>query len=72
MKLLQRDTHKDDQSEEGTPHEADTDVSVNEDMFHHFLFLLNDSFVLIVLSIHTELHPLAWALRNSPFIQTMS
>jgi hypothetical protein len=72
MKLLQRDTHKDDQSEKGTPHEANTDVSVNEDMFHHFLFLLNDSFVLIVLSIHMELRPSAWALQNSPCMQTTS
>jgi hypothetical protein len=33
---------------------------------------LNNSFVLIVLSIHMELCPSAWALRNSPFIQTTS
>jgi hypothetical protein len=32
-------------------------------MFHHCYSLLNDSFVLILLSIHTELHPSAWALR---------
>jgi hypothetical protein len=29
---------------------------------------LNHSIVLILLSIHTELRPTAWALRCSPFI----
>jgi hypothetical protein len=35
MKLLQRDICKDDQSDEGTPHKANTNVSIDEDMFHH-------------------------------------
>jgi hypothetical protein len=72
MKLLQCDTHKDDQPNEGTAHEADTNISIDKDTVHHCYSLLNNSFVLIVLSIHMELCPPAWALRNSPFIQTTS
>jgi hypothetical protein len=60
---------KDDQSQEGKPNDADADVTINKDTFYHFYSFLNDSVVLIVLSIHMELHPSAWALRISPLIQ---
>jgi hypothetical protein len=60
---------EDDQSQEGKPHDADADVTIDKDTFYHFYSLLNDSVVLIVLSIHTELRPSAWALRISPLIQ---
>jgi hypothetical protein len=35
---------------------------------HYWYSPLNDSLVLLLLSIHTELHPSAWALWCSPFI----
>jgi hypothetical protein len=38
-------------------------------MLYHLYSFLNDSVVLIDLSIHTELRPSAWALRTSSFIQ---
>jgi hypothetical protein len=66
---LDSDPREDDQSEEGKPHDANTDISIDEDMFHYLYSFLNNSVVLIVLSIHTELRPSAWALRHSPFIQ---
>jgi hypothetical protein len=60
---------EDNQSYEGKPHDADADISIDKDMFYHLYSFLNDSVVLIGLSIHTELRPSAWALRTSSFIQ---
>jgi hypothetical protein len=45
------------------PHEADAYVSIDQNTIHYWYFPLNDSIVLILLSIHMELRPPAWVLR---------
>jgi hypothetical protein len=51
---------------EGKPHEADAYISIDQNTIHFWYSPLNDSIVLILLSIHMELRPPAWALRCSP------
>jgi hypothetical protein len=63
---------KDNHPNERRPHDADANVPIYGGTIHDWYPPLNDSLVLILLSIHTELRPSAWALRCSPFICKMS
>jgi hypothetical protein len=65
--IRQYDPCENNHPNKGRPHEADAYISIDQSTIHYWYSPLNDSIVLILLSIHTELRPPAWALRCSPF-----